>query len=268
MASSGGLPVPSVQFDSDRFPTGLIPRVELTGNQVNFVRESPDVEAVMVDLDDAETLVHSGHDSSWFGRHVSVVTTSTIHDDTLALFRVEREAEAVREFRPRWHIPCDRPVYVSDDPKLRRWKIEKSVEAVSELQDRLVATTTQLIPLIKGVNADEWGFSIDLYRSSGYDHFAYYAAQYFGRARGRRRAELIDDTRTMVANSDLTYLLLIGLQSPRLVPAFPPAVQGFAGMAWRIHTKPGSGRPAEACLAFRSWKEAWKHSSSRRQSVI
>ena len=258
----------AADFGSATLPVGLIPRVEWSASQVKFLRESSHVKVVMLDMDAADRLVSRGLDSTCFGPHIRIVTTSTIEDATLTQYRVNREVELVKRFHPAWHVACDRPVYLSDDPKSRRLKIDWAVESFAAFREALVDTSTVPLPLIKGVTGEEWARCIDLYRQAGATAFAYYGAQYFGQGRGRRQAELVDDVRTMISGSGLGYLLLIGVQSPNLLSRFPPQVRAFAGMRWRLGTKPSTGSTSAADARYAEWESAWRRASKARQQVM
>lgn len=259
---------PSLGAVGPTLPRGLIPRVEWSREQVSFIRDAPRPLTVMVDLHTVDRLVGRGLDAMCFGDGVEVVTTSTIADETLALYRVEREIDLVRRFRPRWHVAGDRPVYLTDDSKSRRLKIDFAVEAYSDLRDAVATSGVVPIALIKGVNEAEWRHSVASYRTAGASAFAYYGAQYFGHGRGRHQAELVMDVRSIVAGSGIPYLMLIGLQSPNLIGRFPEQVQAFAGMRWRSVVRPGRA-PAGVTLArFESWNAAWRKAAKTRQGIL
>ena len=211
------------------YPVGYIARVEAELSQMKLVIETKSINAVMLNIDDAEKLVKMGLDSSYFGPNKLVMTTSTINDLTLPKYYLEREAEVVTKFCPKFHIPRDRPVYLSQNKRERLWNISTQVEETIELLELLDGTSTKLIPLLKGVDREELLSCYFPLRNKGFRAFSYYVAQYFGNGRGNLSTNLINDVREISTLPDLFYIMLIGLQSKNIIRKLPPVVRAYAG---------------------------------------
>jgi hypothetical protein len=251
-----------------RLPVGIVPRVESSRDQAEFLKSIPEARWVMVDIPQASRLVRDGVTAGRFFPTGEVITTSTVLDSTLARFHFDRELEVVRKFAPAWHIPCDRPVYIEDSPRGRRGLIDDCVRGTIEFKAAVADSGIGLIPLIKGVNPAEWRYSFDALSRAGFGWFSLYVKQYFGGGLGRRVAQMISDVRSLVAGCGMEYLFLVGFQSLARQPELPPAVRGFAGQAWRRQSKLGRVTPAEARLAYRSWVRNGKQLGRSRQDVL
>ena len=214
----------------NHYPSGYIPRIEDSLQQVDYIRSQSEITVVMLNLDFAERLLSLGLDSTCFGSNIETITTSTIHDDKLPRFHTIKEAEIVRDFGPTWHVPCDRPIYFTQSPKERSWYLQNQLQATLELNRLLADSGICIIPLLKGVNHDELAHCHSVFKSEGLEYFAYYAAQYFGGSRGNRRRQLITDIRAMVTNLNIDYLMIIGIQAPSILHYMPPEVKAFAGL--------------------------------------
>jgi len=230
-------------------PTGIIPRVEPQRKHFEFLDRVGSVHWVMLDIDLAERLVRQSKDASVFGRGISVITTSTIADLRIVHYHLGRELDVVRKFHPAWHIPCDRPVYDEQNPAERKGFIEDGVQQTLEFVDRIRDTQTGVIPLIKGVNADEWRLCFRPMSQAGLRYFAYYGSQYRGWT-----TRLLRDVAGIVTVCGMEYILLIGLQSVRFVRKLPPQVQALAGQKWWRESELGNQELEESIRLFDKWR--------------
>lgn len=212
------------------FPSGYIDRVEANYRQITFISRNSSIRTVMVNIDDAEKLLKKGLDSSSFGVTKTVITTSTISDDVLPYFYLEKEAEIVTRFRSNFHVPCDKPVYETQSRNERLYNIRNQVEETLSLKDLLIGTGTKLIPLVKGIQADELLASTLALRKLGFEAFAYYGGQYFGNGRGNKSTDLLTQVNKIVTELNLGYLLLIGVHSSEVLSKMPRAVKAHSSL--------------------------------------
>lgn len=212
------------------FPSGYIDRVEANNRQIAFISQNSSIQSVMVNIDDAEKLLKKGIDSSCFGGMKTVITTSTINDDALPYFYLEKEAEIVKRFRSNFHIPCDKPVYATQNRDERLYNIRNQVEDTLRLKDMLTGSGTTLIPLVKGIYADELSVSTIALRKQGYEAFAYYGGQYFGNGRGNKSNEFVTYVNKIVTELNLSYLLLIGVHSNEVLSKMPQQVKAHSSL--------------------------------------
>ncbi len=205
------------------YPEGDVDRVEANKKQLNYIVSRSDSKYIMFNIDEAEKLLSLGIDASDFS-YKKVITTSTINDDLLPLYHLEIETELIRAFRPDFHIPCDKPVYQTQNKNERLWNIKQIVEDTIEMNKKLSDTDINLIPLIKGIDDDEISFCCYGYKSFGFEAFSYYCAQYFGNGRGNLTNQLISDVRHIVRTFDLQYLMVIGIGSRKIIQQLPRTV--------------------------------------------
>jgi hypothetical protein len=211
------------------YPAGHIARIEASFQQIEAVSNDESIKTVMINLDDAEALLRRGIDSSCFRDDKQVITTSTINDNILPLYHLEKEAEIVSNFMPTFHIPSDKPVYLSQSKNERLWNIQCQVNDTINLRILLNNTPVMLIPLLKGINYEEILASYLPMRREGFAAFSYYAAQYFGNGRGNFRNVLLKDVKLISQLPSLAYLLLIGVESRNLLGRMPEIVKAHAG---------------------------------------
>lgn len=249
-------------------PVGFVPRVETSREQLAFIRESVAFPWVMLDVDRAARLVTKGLSADALAPQGRVVTTTTIQDAKLAQFHLDREVEVVSRFRPAWHVPCDRPVYREDSPLGRRGLIDDQVRSTVALAEALEGTSVGVMPLVKGVNSEEWLRSYRPLADRGFTHFACYVKQYFGGGQGRRLDQMIEHVRGVVSTCDMPYLLLIGYQSMSRLGDLPPQVRGFAGQRWLHQTRISELAPGLAENKAKDFVDRGRAASHTRQSVI
>lgn len=212
------------------YPVGYVARVEADMTQINAVIQNHIIGAIMLNIDDAEKLLKMGLDTSYFGSNKLVITTSTIDDRSLPKYYLEKEVEVVTDFGPKFHVPRDRPVYLSQNKKERLWNIRTQVEDTIEMRQLLNGTSTKLIPLLKGIDQEELHASYIPLKNEGFDAFTYYTAQYFGNGRGNLSTDLITDVRVISTLPNIGYVMLIGVQSENIIRKLPPVVKAYAGL--------------------------------------
>ncbi len=249
-------------------PIGLIPRLEYSRKHLNFISSQFNRPYIMLNLDLVERLSNNGitaHDFYPFG---NIITTSTIHDDNLCNYNIEREIKIIKKFEPAWHIPCDYPVYTEDCDEGRKWFIDALVEDTLYFMDSVRDTSIGILPLVKGINETEWEMSTFPFKERGISHFAFYAEQYFGSKKGKNDNLMIEHIRCLVSTCDVDYLLLIGYQSSFRLQGFPPEVQAFAGKRWIKGSKLNSYTQEQARVEYLNWERHFHEQDTKRQSVL
>lgn len=249
-------------------PSGLVPRVEKVASQLKVVQGTRAVPWIMIDIDTAERFVRAGQTAREIFPHGRIITTSTIHDRKLVQYHFERELEVMGGFRPAFHIPCDRPVYVEENSEGRAWFIDGMVRSTLSLRDALRGTGVPLLPLVKGVDALEWTRSFAPLAHEGFRGFAFYVKQYFGAGLGRRDLEMVQDVRGVVSTCGMPYLLLVGYQSDARLLDLPPAVKAFAGQRWRSLCRVGKAPPAKSRMLLEELVRSWSVGHGPRQDVL
>lgn len=221
-----------------KLPVGIIPRIENQKLHFKFLDGNKYVTWIMVDIHNAEALTNKGLTAlSAFGSNLKVITTTTISDDIIVKYHLEKELSVVRAFRPNYHIPCDRPVYVSQNEKERLWIVETYVQELSRFVHEIKRSGVNIIPLLKGVNFKERKICYNKFKELDLDYIAYYSGQYFGHGRGNRSRELTEDIQKIVSESGIEKILLIGSQSVTYLEKLPPQVIAAAGLhQWLINS--------------------------------
>lgn len=249
-------------------PRGFVPRVEKTNRQLSVIRGTHSVPWIMFDIDAAERFFRAGQTAHEIFPEGWVITTSTVHDRKLVQYHLDREFEVVSGFRPALHIPCDRPVYVEENPEGRAWFIDGMVRSTLSLRDGLRGTGIHLLPLVKGVDALEWTRSFMPLAREGFPGFAFYVKQYFGAGLGKRDLKMVQDVRGVVSTCGMPYLMLVGYQSEARMLNLPPAVKAFAGQRWRSFCKVGHAPTARSRSLLEEFVRAWSVRHGPRQEVL
>lgn len=227
-----------MRSDNHEIPVGIIPRIENQKLHFEFLNGNKYITWIMVDIHAAEALTNKGHTAlSAFGSNLKVITTTTISDDIIVKYHLEKELGVIKAFRPNYHIPCDRPVYISQNEKERLWIVETYVQEVSRFVYEIEGYGVNTIPLLKGVNFKEKKICYNKFKELDLDYIAYYSGQYFGRGRGNRSRELVRDIQKIVSESGIEKILLIGAQSVNCLEKLPPQVIAAAGLhQWLINS--------------------------------
>jgi hypothetical protein len=259
---------PIDRIDRDRgseMPFGLVYRVEQCSSQLEFTRTITEPQWVMIDIDFAERLVRKGHSAATvFPPSIRVITTTTIADRKNVRYHLERELEVVKAFKPKCHIPCDRPVYDSQSKRERVWMINTYLGEIERFICSNDADGIRLIPLIKGVERDEREMCYERFRSLGVDYISYYVAQYFSNHKGN----LVHDINEIISESRFNRVMLIGLQSKARLQKLPPQVIALAGQRWRNVSGFRWRRPDEALERLQEWRSETERNMASGQCVL
>jgi hypothetical protein len=212
-------------------PRGPVLLTEKQEAHIQFHKDNPHELTVLLRITAVETLVNQGETAeSWFGENTKVITTTTVNDKILSELEWQRELNLIQKFQPDFHIPCDYPVYQTDDPDLRRNRLLKSLEGMIWIAGKLRGSKTQIIPLLKGTTPHERRFCYQVFDHIGAEYCAFYGTQYFTANIGFN--QLLDDLRTAVSEAPQLKIMLIGLQSPRRLEQLPPQIVAAAGQRW------------------------------------
>lgn len=242
-------------LDDVSLPDGVIPRVQPQTAHQEFVRDNPSVDTVMLQIDDAERLLKKGEvASSYFREDVSVITTSTIHDQPLGEFKWTREEDIVRAVGSDAHIPTDYWVYGDMDPEDRKENIHLMMDGTRWFVQRFADSSTQIIPLVTGPTPEERAICYRTFEELGVSRCAFYGAQYFGGEMGNGINLLNSYVRDFVSEIDLDGMMIIGLQSADYLARLPPEVVAAAGQRWIYQSRLRDVPMAEAKRKFAEWK--------------
>ncbi|MHC1576856.1 MAG: hypothetical protein ACXQTE_05830 [Methanosarcinaceae archaeon] len=210
-------------------PSGYVPRIEPQKKHLDFVIGHPNLPWIMIDIHHVDLLLKKGFCASDFTPYSKVITSTCIPDRLLIKYPADIEINLVLDFGPSFHVPFDVPIY-EDSPKQERLSfIDDYMENLKEIVPILHTSGIGLIPLVKGIDTDERRICFDGYKELELPIMCYYGAQYFGRGRGSRSKELIEDLRTIIAESNTDYLMVIGAQKKKVLSALPPEVVAAAG---------------------------------------
>jgi hypothetical protein len=196
-----------------------------------FHQGNPHDLTVLLRLTTVRTFVNLGKTAeSWFGKNITVIVTTTINDRVLSDINWSEELELVQAFEPDFHIPCDYPVYKEDDPTLRREHIFKCLKGMVWMAQNLNGYKTKVLPLIKGETPHERNLCYQAFNHLGIDYCVFYGTQYFTASIGFNKLQ--EDIQAIVSEAPSLDIMLIGLQSPRLLERLPPQVVAAAGQRW------------------------------------
>lgn len=198
---------------------------------LDFAASNDSLQAVLISIEDARIFVEQGEAArSAFDDDVAVGVTTTIADGILEGWYPSREIEIIRDFAPDFYIPCDRPVYSTDDSGKRWFVIQRYLSDLAEIVEGLRGSPVVIVPLVKGVTEQERKRCYRKFRQLGLDRWAYYCTQYF--LYGHRGEQLVSDVHSIVQEAGPAYLMLVGLQSEKYLARMPPAVFAAAGQRW------------------------------------
>lgn len=219
---------------SAEWPRGLIRRVQPQRAHERFMDSFPYSDTVMMKITDVETLLrHRGEvRTTYIPERFSVITGGIIHDDDLKELRWTRERNAVQAFDSDFHIPTDYPVYGDMEKAQRKSNIKKMMDGTRWMHDKLLSSSIQIIPLVKGYTTEERAICYETLRELDLPYCAYYGAQYFGGKMGNGINKLNEDVREVVDELGVDGVLLIGLQARDGLSKMPPEVVAAAGQRW------------------------------------
>lgn len=249
-------------------PRGCIRLIE--PQKIHFrVLEATDAETtIVVRLNDMEPHIEQGRTAdTLFPSNVSVITTTTVNDEYLETLNPGRELSLVRRFEPRFHIPSDYPVYRKTDRLTKADRIKNNLVHTFEIAHALRETRTEVIPLVKGVNREDWAKYRRVFSEFGVDFCARYVAQYF--TGGLGPTELVNDVRSMVCELPDTELMILGLLSPRLLQKLPPEVAAASGLnQWLQRITPRQVQMPEATQRYAEFEASVNEALSGGQAPI
>jgi len=212
-------------------PRGPVLLMEKQRAHKQFRRKNSNKLTVLIRITTVQTLLNQGETAeSWFGENIQVITTTTVDDEILSELDWEKELQIIQEFQPDFHIPCDYPVYETQEPEIRRHYILKSLEGMIWMAGELYGSKTRIIPLIKGTTPEERNLCYKVFDHIGAEYCTFYRTQYFTAGIGFN--QLLDDLRTMVSEAPGLEIILIGLQSPPKLRQLPPQIVASAGQRW------------------------------------
>jgi hypothetical protein len=218
---------------ADDAPRGPVLLIERQKAHERFYEDYPRQLTVLLRITHVKTLVKKGETAdSYFGEHVTVITTTTINDRLLSNLNWVDELDLIRQFHPDFHIPCDYPVYKDNDPLLRRKHVLKCLKGTIWMANNLYGTKTRVIPLLKGETPHERELCYQVFQYLDTRYCAFYGTQYFTANIGFY--QLLEDLRTVVSESPHLQLMLIGLQAPHRLEQLPPQIVGRVAKRSRV----------------------------------
>lgn len=212
-------------------PRGPVLLMEKQTAHNKFRRNNLNNLTVLLRITAVQTLLNQGETAeSWFDDKTQVITTTTVNDEILSELDWEEELQLIQEFQPDFHIPCDYPVYETQEPEIRRHYLLKSLKGMIWMAGELYGSKTRIIPLIKGTNPEERNLCFKVLDHIGAEYCTFYGTQYFTANIGFN--QLLDDLRNVVSEAPRLEIMLIGLQSPRRLNQLPPQIVASAGQRW------------------------------------
>lgn len=229
--------------------SGGIPRLEPKPDQVALIREVDSVSAVMIDAHLVSRFLKQGISAE--DLEPEVIVTTTFADEQLEYWFPDREFKTAREFGADAVVPCDRPAYREDIESFRRETVENYAADLAEIVPSFHDAGIDVIPLVKGETRYERGLCYDVFDDLGITQVAYYCSQYF--SYGYRFSALLDRLQKIALEYDPTNMMLIGLQSEKLLPSCPPNVSAAAGQRWLRQIDFGDGPTPAARRTVERW---------------
>ncbi|WP_146047435.1 hypothetical protein [Haloferax marisrubri] len=215
----------------DDTPRGTVILAEPQSAHQRFLQGIPQETKVLLRISDANTLLNRSETAStYYGDETTVITTTTVQDKYLSELTWERELELIKEFEPDYHIPCDYPVYKHDKEDQRRGHVRNCLEGTLWVGQHLSDVKTRIIPLVKGETPSERGLCYRVFDEINAEYVAVYGTQYF--LSGKGFSPLLETLQAIASEASHLKIMLIGLQSPRLLEQAPPQVVAAAGQRW------------------------------------
>lgn len=223
----------SYKKPSEEHPvTGVVNRVKVPNvNERRVILSDPSIETVMLPIDCARRLVdrHRETARTYFRDDQTVITTTTVHDDTLKDLDWSRELDLVRRFGPDYHIPTEYSVYKSSmSPMEQESAITDCMDGTEWFANRLENHATSVLMQAKGWLPWHYELCRPTMERLGTDFLVFYAAGYEGRV-----YETKADLDALISVLKPSGILVVGQQSIRLLSKVPPEIVGAAGGRWR-----------------------------------
>lgn len=250
---------------SDEYPvTGLVNRAKVPNkNERDAVLSDSSIETVMVSVDAARRLVqhHDETARTYFRDDQTVITTTTMHDDTLRKLEWDTELTLVRRFGPDYHIPTEYSVYQTMSRSQQETAIDNCMEGTAWMAEMLTNHSTDVLVQAKGWLPWQFERCLPTMQQLETDYVVYYATGYKGRV-----YELRDDLNTLISTLNPSGILLIGKQSVRFLSRAVPEVVSAAGGRWRRECGlAGDGHEADE---HRVWKRSVEQELACGQAIL
>lgn len=253
---------------SDQAPRGCVARIEKQSAHEEFLNAGEPVPSILISLTDAE-IIHNEGRTLWdyIPDETTTITTTTVADDDLSSLSIDREEKIIRGVQPDYHIPGDVPVYNENFRVVRKCRIFDNLCRLADLAGRIEDTSVGLLPLIKGVNQEEWSRVGDAFDELGADHFVFYGTQYY--TRGPGFGELREHICTIASMMPDKTIMTIGPMSPEQVNELPHQVVATAGLnQWRVRTRLRDCSPIVARRRYRDLRKEIESSLDTGQSQL
>lgn len=228
--------------DTERpqFPRGAVAAVEGDYNGHDVFVDAVQPDWVLLKLHHARAIYNAGAGSGrggttadeWAPDETNVITTSTIQDDKLDGYSINRERRLIEAFEPAAHVAADVSVYDAFSASRRAELIQEYMSNVIWF-DRELDADTLVIPQLKGFTNPERQICYEGFDYFSHDFVAYYIGQLFTSSSPNRFESVKEDIHHAHANADIE-LMMIGLLGPEFLSELPDSVVAGTGMhAWR-----------------------------------
>ncbi|CQH57856.1 uncharacterized protein HHUB_2616 [Halobacterium hubeiense] len=260
---------PSSEDDSrlrDDYPvSGVVNRVKVPNSvERSAVLADPSIETVMLSIDSARKLadIHDETARTYFREDQTVITTTTVHDDTLRKLDWREELDIVRRFGPDFHIPTEYSVYEPSMSPLEQLRaIRDSMMGTEWFAERLQNHRTHVFVQAKGWLPWHFRLCRPTMERLGEDFVVFYASGYEGRVH-----QPISDVETLVTELKPSGILIIGQQSVRFLKRAPPEVVAAAGGRWRKQS--GLEDDVHEPKAHAEWKAGTEEKLGSGQALL
>ncbi len=230
---------------------GAVPRVEYQHAHRQFL-EAVRPPAAMIRLPHVRRALEDGETAATlFPERTTVVTTTTVDDETLAEIHPDEEEALVTAFEPDYHVPTDFPVYGSMQPERRRQNVVRCATGTRQFHDALSGTPTDVLPLLHGTTPEERAVTQQAASEVDAAMGVFYATQHTTAA--QQFPALKQDLEVLADEVD-RRVLVIGYMNPsdyyeargHSLASLPDVVQAAAGLnQWLTAVEPRSSSPAE-----------------------
>lgn len=220
------------------------------------------IETVMVSIDSARRLVdlHNETARTYFRDDQTVITTTTIHDDTLKELDWIEELDTVRRFGPDYHIPTEYSVYRTMTDAQQEQAIDDCLQGTEWMAKRLENHSIEVLVQAKGWLAWHFERCRSTLECLGTNFVVFYATGYENRVDA-----LVEDLKTLISGLKPSGILLIG-KSLRFLRRAPPEVVAVAGGRWRRES--GLSINGHSPEKHADWKKKMESELSSGQALL
>jgi len=239
---------------------GAVPRVEYQRSHRRFL-EAVEPRAAMMGVPHARRALADGETAdTLFPERTTVVTTTTVDDETLAELAPEAERSLVAEFGPDHHVPTDFPVYGRMRPERRRQNVVRCAAGTRQMHEALPEVT--VLPLLHGTTPAERAITQRVAHEIDAPMGVFYATQHTTAA--SQFPAIRADLAVLAAETDLP-LLVVGYMNPsdyseargHSLRNVPGAVRAAAGLnQWVQAVEPRTAEPAAMRRSYRDLERA------------